>query len=176
VLGQARSSQRYVPLLPDDEEALTRDIVRLAGAYGRYGYRRITAMVNANGWRVLPSALSREMFPLSIMVTVLVLAFAAPASAGDTCAHRIDYVVNEWNAIMAPTAEMDSNPDVKRAHEHTAGEDSYMRWQMRMALRLCNEGQEHESMLRLDVVRAWLKLPEVQHPHNHRYEYDRRTR
>jgi hypothetical protein len=41
-----------VPLLPDDEDALTRDIVRLAGAYGRYGYRRITAMLNANGWAV----------------------------------------------------------------------------------------------------------------------------
>jgi transposase InsO family protein len=52
VLGQVRSSQRYVPLLPDDEDALTRDIVRLAGAYGRYGYRRITAMLNAKGWHV----------------------------------------------------------------------------------------------------------------------------
>ncbi len=52
MLGQARSSQRYVPLLPDDEDALTRDIVRFAGAYGRYGYRRITALLKANGWTV----------------------------------------------------------------------------------------------------------------------------
>lgn len=52
VLGQARSSQRYVPLLSDDEEVLTRDIVRLAGAYRRYGHRRITAMLNTTGWRV----------------------------------------------------------------------------------------------------------------------------
>lgn len=52
VLGQARSSQRYAPLVPDDEDALTADIVRLAGAYGRCGYRRITALLKARGRRV----------------------------------------------------------------------------------------------------------------------------
>ena len=29
----------------DDEEALTEDIVALARQYGRYGYRRITALL-----------------------------------------------------------------------------------------------------------------------------------
>jgi putative transposase len=32
--------------------ALSRDIVRLAGRYGRYGYRRITALLRAEGWHV----------------------------------------------------------------------------------------------------------------------------
>ena len=32
---------------PDDEERLTADIVALARQYGRYGYRRITAMLRA---------------------------------------------------------------------------------------------------------------------------------
>src|SRR5690606_38461776 len=36
----------------DDEEVLTQDIVRLAQQYGRYGYRRITALLHAEGWRV----------------------------------------------------------------------------------------------------------------------------
>ena len=42
VLGQGRSTQRYVRLVPDDEEALTAVIVALASEFGRYGYRRIT--------------------------------------------------------------------------------------------------------------------------------------
>ena len=38
--------------MPDDEAALTADIVRLATRYGRYGYRRIREMLVAEGWRV----------------------------------------------------------------------------------------------------------------------------
>jgi len=52
VLGQARSTQRHEPRLADDEEALTRDITRLAERFGRYGYRRITAMLRRQGWLV----------------------------------------------------------------------------------------------------------------------------
>jgi transposase InsO family protein len=52
VLGQARSTQRYRPKMRGDEERLTRRIVELAGEYGRYGYRRITAMLQADGWVV----------------------------------------------------------------------------------------------------------------------------
>ena len=44
VLRQWRGTQRYVPLYRTDEDALTRDIVALASEYGRYGYRRITAL------------------------------------------------------------------------------------------------------------------------------------
>ena len=44
VLGQPRSTQRYSPIIRDDEEPLTAAIVRLAGQYGRYGYRRIAAL------------------------------------------------------------------------------------------------------------------------------------
>ena len=39
-------------MVPADEEALTAAIVRLAGQYGRYGYRRITALLRQEGWRV----------------------------------------------------------------------------------------------------------------------------
>jgi putative transposase len=37
---------------PDDEEALTADIIRLAKQYGRYGYKRITALLRVEGWQV----------------------------------------------------------------------------------------------------------------------------
>ena len=52
VLGQHRSTQRKIPTTPDDEAALTADIVALALQYGRYGYRRITALLREVGWKV----------------------------------------------------------------------------------------------------------------------------
>jgi len=52
VLGQHRSTQRKVPQTSDDEAALTADIIALATHYGRYGYRRITAMLRRSGWAV----------------------------------------------------------------------------------------------------------------------------
>jgi putative transposase len=50
VLGQHRSVQRRAPSRADDEAALTESIVRLARQYGRYGYRRVTALLRAEGW------------------------------------------------------------------------------------------------------------------------------
>src|SRR6202012_414476 len=51
-LGQHRSTQRKIPTTPGDEVALTADIIELARQYGRYGYRRITAMLRSAGWTV----------------------------------------------------------------------------------------------------------------------------
>ena len=51
-LGQHRSTQRKIPRGRDDEAALTADIVELARQYGRYGYRRINALLRHAGWRV----------------------------------------------------------------------------------------------------------------------------
>ena len=52
VLGQHRSTQRKIAGTPDDEAALTADIIALAIQYGRYGYRRITALLRNAGWVV----------------------------------------------------------------------------------------------------------------------------
>jgi transposase InsO family protein len=52
VLRQHRSTQRKAPRTRDDEAALTADIVELAKRYGRYGYRRITALLRDAGWSV----------------------------------------------------------------------------------------------------------------------------
>ena len=52
VLGQHRSTQRKVPRGRDDEERLTSDIIELARQYGRYGYRKVTALLRDAGWRV----------------------------------------------------------------------------------------------------------------------------
>lgn len=51
-LGQHRSTQRKIPRGRNDEEALTADLVALAEKYGRYGYRKISALLKAAGWFV----------------------------------------------------------------------------------------------------------------------------
>jgi len=52
VLDQARSTQRYEPLMRDKDDLLRKDMIRLATQYGRYGYRRITICLNQEGWQV----------------------------------------------------------------------------------------------------------------------------
>jgi putative transposase len=52
LLFQWRGTQRYAPILRSDEDALTRAIIALASRYGRYGYRRITALMRRDGWAV----------------------------------------------------------------------------------------------------------------------------
>jgi len=52
VLGQIRSTQRHIPHLTSEEENLTVQIIKLATRYGRYGYRRITALLKQQGWKV----------------------------------------------------------------------------------------------------------------------------
>jgi transposase InsO family protein len=51
-LGQHRSTQRQVPRGRDDEEQLTADLIELARQYGRYGYRKIAALLRDAGWVV----------------------------------------------------------------------------------------------------------------------------
>ena len=52
VLGQPRSTQRRQPYVPDDEPRLVAHMIDLASEYGRYGYRRITALLRQDGWNV----------------------------------------------------------------------------------------------------------------------------
>ena len=53
MLGQHRSTQRKRPRGHDDEERLTADIIELARQYGRYGYRKIAALLRSTaGWVV----------------------------------------------------------------------------------------------------------------------------
>lgn len=51
-VGQSRSTQRHQPRTREDEEALREAIIKLACRFGRYGYRRITALLRGAGWKV----------------------------------------------------------------------------------------------------------------------------
>lgn len=98
------------------------------------------------------------------------VANAQPGAANDSCKKRLDDLVAQWRSIAVPGTPPENAQSAR--HGHTALEVWYMRSQLRLAARSCEQGDEHEAMLRMDVVRAWLKLPEVSHPADHWYHYD----
>jgi hypothetical protein len=106
----------------------------------------------------------------ALAAALLLLGTAGGAFAQQNCAQQLDDLTNEWNAIGFVNPRQ--NAQIVRGsagHVHTGAQVQYMKTQMTMAGHLCKKGEEHESMLRMDVVRAWLKLPEVQHPPEHGY-------
>jgi len=52
VLKQHRTTQRHIPRGREDEERLVGDMIELARQYGRYGYRRVAALLRNAGWHV----------------------------------------------------------------------------------------------------------------------------
>ncbi|OFX03507.1 MAG: hypothetical protein A3D94_11495 [Alphaproteobacteria bacterium RIFCSPHIGHO2_12_FULL_66_14] len=117
------------------------------------------------------------MVRTSIISLMVFATLGGPAKADEACVAELNKLVHDWRSIAVPgVPAVGPNPSSKPAHYHDAGEVWYMRSQIRLALRLCNENKSHEAMLRMDVVRAWLKLPEVQHPTDHRRTFDEKDR
>ncbi len=52
MLSQHRTTQRHIPRGKEDEERLVADMIELTRQYGRYGYRRIAALLRNAGWQV----------------------------------------------------------------------------------------------------------------------------
>jgi len=59
VLGQARATQRYEPEIIEAKVRLRARTIELASQYGRYGYRRVTSLLQSEGWRVGPKRIER---------------------------------------------------------------------------------------------------------------------
>jgi hypothetical protein len=59
VLGQHRSTQRHIPKGRADEDRLVADMIELARQFGRYGYRRIAALLPKH-WLHLQCACCRH--------------------------------------------------------------------------------------------------------------------
>ena len=59
VLGQHRSTQRHVLNGHADEDRLVADMIELARQFGRYGYRRIAALLREAGWSVSDGRIER---------------------------------------------------------------------------------------------------------------------
>jgi hypothetical protein len=109
----------------------------------------------------------------ALIAIVVLAALQEHAMADDACTAALNKLVHDWTSIAVPgSTPTGPNQSSEPEHEHDAQEVWYMRSQIRLALRLCNEGKTHEALLRMDVVRAWLKLPEVEHPADHRRSYE----
>jgi putative transposase len=59
VIGQHRSTQRHKPVDRSDEDRMVEDMIALTKDYGRYGYRRIHALLIKAGWDVSLSVIER---------------------------------------------------------------------------------------------------------------------
>ena len=59
MLEQHRSTQRHVPKGRADEDRLVSDMIELARQFGRYGYRRIAALLREAGWSVSDGRIER---------------------------------------------------------------------------------------------------------------------
>ncbi len=51
VISQPRATQRYERILKNDEPVLVKRMIELTKQYGRYGYRRVTALLQSEGFR-----------------------------------------------------------------------------------------------------------------------------
>jgi len=59
VLKQHRTTQRHIPRGREDEERLVGDMIEFARQYGRYGYRRVAALLRSTGWHVNDKRIER---------------------------------------------------------------------------------------------------------------------
>ncbi len=115
------------------------------------------------------------MLRFCALVLLTFASIGGRANASDACVAQLNKLVDDWNAIAVPGGSAAASPQVQD-HGHSASEVWYMRSQLRLALRLCHGDNDHEAYLRMDVVRAWLKLPEIRHPVDHRYRLDAEPR
>jgi hypothetical protein len=107
--------------------------------------------------------------------SVLVAGIGAAQAAG-VCSSEIEKTKAEWQAIhLEPGSKPSSiSKGVPAHHEHVQAAVESMRYHLQMAETLCKEGNDHESLLHLDVLRAFLHLPEIQHPTSHHYLFPAR--
>ena len=71
VLGQHRSAQRHIPRGRGDEDRLVADMIELARRYGRYGYRRIAALLRDADWQVNDKQKARDRVTPQLVVREL---------------------------------------------------------------------------------------------------------
>ena len=98
VLGQCRATQRYEPKQMNDEELLRNCVTSLASKYGRYGYKRVTALLNQDGWKVNHKRVFRIWREEGLKVPA-----KQPKKArlwlgnGDCVRHRSEYKDHVWS-------------------------------------------------------------------------------
>lgn len=81
----------------------------------------------------------------------------------ERCAHDVEGVSSAWQHLEYGALKGGAADGSTRrvGPEHVGPHVEYMRNQLRLALRQCQDGNTKEARLRLDLVRSWLKLPEA---------------
>jgi hypothetical protein len=107
---------------------------------------------------------------LQVLATVVLAGTLGVAHADNVCNAEIEKTKADWQALqLQPASKPSGISHGIKGHEHIQSAVDSMRFHMAEATKLCREGNDHEALLHLDVVRAFLKLPEIQHPTDHRY-------
>ncbi len=108
-----------------------------------------------------------------LMVAVVLGAATGTAFAENACNGEIDKTVADWRALrLEPGSKPSTISKGINGHEHVQSAVDSMRYHLNRAQELCKEGKDHESLLHLDVIRAFLRLPEIRHPADHRYLFE----
>lgn len=76
-----------MPTTPGDDVALTAGIIESARQYGRYGYRRITALLRASGWMMNRKRVERIRVARSLKSTEVIEALCDLFVERDVLAH-----------------------------------------------------------------------------------------
>ncbi len=107
---------------------------------------------------------------VQILAAMVLASTLGVAQAENACNSEIEKTKAQWQALaLQPASKPGAISKGVKGHEHIQSAVDSMRFHLAEAIRLCKQGQDHESLLHLDVVRAFLELPEIQHPADHRY-------
>lgn len=105
-----------------------------------------------------------------LIAAASLIATLSVAHAENACSAAIQKTTSDWQAIaLQPASKPSQVSSGVNGHAHVQSAVDSMRFHMAEAKSLCKEGKDHEALLHLDVVRAFLNLPEIQHPTDHRY-------
>ncbi|GLI95166.1 hypothetical protein [Methylocystis echinoides] len=108
----------------------------------------------------------------TILIAAGVIAATVGTAAAD-CNAEIEKTKSDWAALkLEPGSKPSSMEKGIGGHEHITAAVTSMRVHLHEAIDLCKAGNEHEALLHVNVIRAFLDLPEFQHPKSHLYLYN----
>ena len=118
----------------------------------------------------------KKVIIASALGAVILLATGA-ARAENACDGEIQKTKSDWQALrLEPASKPMGIAKGVNGHKHITAEVASMRFHLVRAQDLCKAGNDHEALLHLDVIRAFLKIPEIQHPVDHHYLFDDKSK
>jgi hypothetical protein len=107
---------------------------------------------------------------LAFVIAVAFVGTMGVAQAENARNAEIQKTKSDWQAIaLQPASKPGQISKGVTGHAHIQSAVDSMRFHLAESESLCKQGKDHDALLHLDVVRAFLNLPEIQHPTDHRY-------